>query len=548
MARHRDLAEAIAPIIVAAIRNEIKNSREAMVEALYPITGQMVVAAVANAFRELMAAMNERLEKATSFDRWKLLVRARLTGRPMSELALSKQGGARLLRVLFLERGSGQLLASWRADGLTEDRGELIGGLLAALNGFAREALGETGELRTLDFAGHNIYVHASPAHLIASEVSLPLRVDQKANLDRECLEWLTQYAHTGVTDDLTFAMFIEGARARSVTTRRKGMGLPLKILFAMIAVVALGYVGRSSLYAWRAHAIQSAFQSLLDERPALAAYPIEVATDHATGRVTIHGLAPSGQDVDALRSRVAGAAGAYAVTANVGIVTSDAAMSEQNARASSTLAAFDTSLRAASTRIAAADAKIEALTARLDGLEGRAASAADVAVLSKEIEALPALKTGQTQISTSARSTENSIAALDARVTQLQSRLDAPRARLAALIAEFSVFFDRDQPIDQPGLADRLDVIAALLREAQLGLRVVGYSDDSGAAAANLTISRKRAEVVADALAARGVSRDLLSIVGRAAADPIADPAASTRTRNRRVSFELPFDREISR
>ena len=45
------LATTIAPVVVSAIRNEIKNSREQMIEALYPIVGRLVSAAVANAFR-----------------------------------------------------------------------------------------------------------------------------------------------------------------------------------------------------------------------------------------------------------------------------------------------------------------------------------------------------------------------------------------------------------------------------------------------------------------------------------------------------------------
>ena len=43
---HDRLAGALAPLIVASLREEIRNSRDMMVDALYPITGRLVAAAV----------------------------------------------------------------------------------------------------------------------------------------------------------------------------------------------------------------------------------------------------------------------------------------------------------------------------------------------------------------------------------------------------------------------------------------------------------------------------------------------------------------------
>ena len=41
-----------------------QNSKDMMVEALYPITGRLTAAAVANAFRDLVADLNERLDRS----------------------------------------------------------------------------------------------------------------------------------------------------------------------------------------------------------------------------------------------------------------------------------------------------------------------------------------------------------------------------------------------------------------------------------------------------------------------------------------------------
>ena len=111
-----------------------------------------------------------------------------------------------------------------------------------------------------------------------------------------------------------------------------------------------------------------------------------------------------------------------------------------------------------------------------------------------------------------------------------------------------FAIFFaDRERLADEAGIAARLDAVAALLKAENLGLRVVGHTDASGSAAQNLGISRRRAEIVADLLDARGVDRKQIVIVARAASVPIAEPDPATRERNRRVTLEALYDNEAT-
>ncbi|MHB1588630.1 MAG: OmpA family protein, partial [Metallibacterium scheffleri] len=65
----------------------------------------------------------------------------------------------------------------------------------------------------------------------------------------------------------------------------------------------------------------------------------------------------------------------------------------------------------------------------------------------------------------------------------------------------------------------------------------VIGYTDDTGSAAANLVLSRQRAQAVAQTLVAQGVRAARIQVEGKGEADPIASNATPEgRARNRRV------------
>jgi outer membrane protein OmpA-like peptidoglycan-associated protein len=69
----------------------------------------------------------------------------------------------------------------------------------------------------------------------------------------------------------------------------------------------------------------------------------------------------------------------------------------------------------------------------------------------------------------------------------------------------------------------------------------VRGHTDDRGGRKSNLTLSKRRAETVAGALARRGIEAPRLSPDGAGPDVPIADNrTAEGRAKNRRVEFVI--------
>ncbi|MEM1437293.1 MAG: OmpA family protein [Pseudomonadota bacterium] len=85
------------------------------------------------------------------------------------------------------------------------------------------------------------------------------------------------------------------------------------------------------------------------------------------------------------------------------------------------------------------------------------------------------------------------------------------------------------------------LDRLAELAAECPGSLVVEGHTDNSGAADANLALSRRRAEAVRLALVERGVSASRLRAEGYGESQPIADNATPDgRSVNRRIVVRL--------
>jgi len=86
---------------------------------------------------------------------------------------------------------------------------------------------------------------------------------------------------------------------------------------------------------------------------------------------------------------------------------------------------------------------------------------------------------------------------------------------------------------------------IAILKAHPDVTLSVIGFSSASGNPAADMKLSKARADWIVKALHDGGVPSDRLSAEGRGSADPIGDEAtAAGRARNERVAMILRHER----
>ena len=490
VAQHRELAAAIAPVVVAAIRSEIHNSKDMMVEALYPITGRLVAAAVANAFRELIESINRRLDALVSTNQWKLRLKSLTSGRPMAEIALSQAMGANFQRILLFERGSGILLANWSANAGRADNPELISGMIAAISEFAASVLSsQHGELRTLDLGASQVFLRASSQIVLAAETAGDLSRNDQHALDAAFLDLVDRHDRgetIGPADLAALGEHFDEPGAVDARAGKSKVGIAAAVLSLLVGLALIIPI----LHWQREAAIARALERVRAANPALRAYPLHYEVDNSAGKVLLQGLA--GSPADAAKAIAAVTAGAtpYQVIPDIAIVASEAQLQASAAQASaltariqdleSRTAAALTEIRGElksditgkSSEIASVGGAVEAMATRL--ADSQAAQSARLEVLRREVN---------TQIADKAVA----VGALAADVQTIKSAADQQAQANAANGDALRSAFDRLAKVDDSRLkqaeqlgaetASRIEPLSAGLDAAN---RAIAASNDA--------------------------------------------------------------------
>lgn len=103
-------------------------------------------------------------------------------------------------------------------------------------------------------------------------------------------------------------------------------------------------------------------------------------------------------------------------------------------------------------------------------------------------------------------------------------------------------LMFDTGSSTLQPSSRAQLQSIAAMLKaHPDARCTIAGYTDNVGSAAANLTLSRQRADNVRNELIAMGVDGSRLTAEGYGATQPVgANSTEAGRAMNRRISIQV--------
>ena len=167
----RGIPHTLGPTITQTLKEEIANSKDQVVEALYPIMGKMIKRYVQNEIKILSENINQKVNNTFSFDWLKRKAKSTITGVKESDLILSELDAPKINEVFIIEKGSGILLGNY-SHTATMDK-DMISGMLTAIKSFVEDAFeGGNQNLEAIEYELYSIHIQNFHTYYVAAVVS----------------------------------------------------------------------------------------------------------------------------------------------------------------------------------------------------------------------------------------------------------------------------------------------------------------------------------------------------------------------------------------
>lgn len=167
-----EIPETLGPTITKALAEQIKNSKDQVVEALYPIMGKMIKKYISQEISLLTERINKQLEDSFSANSWKRKFKSWFGGVKEEELLLSQLSAiSQVEQVLVIEKNSGMLIGQY-AKTETIDK-DMISGMLTAIKSFVEDAFNEKSQnLELIEYELYHIHIQSFVSFYVAVAIS----------------------------------------------------------------------------------------------------------------------------------------------------------------------------------------------------------------------------------------------------------------------------------------------------------------------------------------------------------------------------------------
>ena len=316
------VAQAIAPLVIAAIQTELQktNGSQRIAEVFHPVTGLILWEYFAKAFNERMQALNCFLERNFVM----LRIRSLLSGKSVAELSITKSQHLRVEEIFLIQRRTDKFLAHWQADPpktVQSVQDKRVSQIISEINKFVMDAFQSSdGHLGNFEVDGSIIFVRASPIYICAAKCSGVAPSSIHSIVDKEFLRLLERIdirdgystslaGPSTATHELEPFAFGIREKTAAIYAQNERAGLAFRPLKALVYVVAVMLV---SLLVWTGYTIsersrvEQTAQSVIAGSQKLAGYPINIEVGYRGYEVHVRGLAPNKQTIDWLRKELA--------------------------------------------------------------------------------------------------------------------------------------------------------------------------------------------------------------------------------------------------
>lgn len=195
----KEIPETLGSTITEALKTEIKNSKDEVVDALYPILGKMVKKYIAQEFKVLSEKINEGLN-------W----RKRFSSKFKSK-ASQKEGllDPIIQEVFLIEKDTG-LMAENYSRTATMDK-EMISGMLTAIKMFVEDAFSQKGQnLELVEYELYKIHIQSFTQYYIAVVIEGDYNLTSKSRLQNLIFDFYEKFTSQKTSDIISLKAYFE--------------------------------------------------------------------------------------------------------------------------------------------------------------------------------------------------------------------------------------------------------------------------------------------------------------------------------------------------
>ena len=162
----------ISPVVTTAIKDNIKSSRDDVVDSLYPIIGNMITKYVSRTFEDMINSINNKIRNKLSFKVISRKIRAKVQGISETELLIKESTKAYIKTIFLIEKNSGIVLTTLQNENSKINEPEMVASMLTAIRSFVNDWVDkneENKELNIIDYGGSKIVIESSTSCYLAA-------------------------------------------------------------------------------------------------------------------------------------------------------------------------------------------------------------------------------------------------------------------------------------------------------------------------------------------------------------------------------------------
>jgi len=165
------IPKTLGPTITKTLQEEIANSQDKVVEALYPIMGKMIKRYVQNEIKKLSENINKKVNNTFSLNALKRKLKAKTSGVKEGEMLVSQSNPPVINEIFVIQKGSGILLGNYSKTE-TVDK-DMVSGMLTAIKSFVEDAFsGGVQNLEAIEYELYTLHIQNFYSYYVAVVVS----------------------------------------------------------------------------------------------------------------------------------------------------------------------------------------------------------------------------------------------------------------------------------------------------------------------------------------------------------------------------------------